>query len=703
VDKSGRLSIFRGGAAESGILEYLSRICPLDRLNNSHPPFIMKAPCALFLLLAGASVTFAETTARRWNEENLAAIRIAFPNPPVHARNLFHVSAAMYDAWAAYETTAAGYIHRETATPPGGMSVEDAREEAISYAAYRVLVERYFVHRDPMTPSANGATAKAAFDAEMSALGYPPGNTITTGDSPAAVGNRVAASVLAFASTDGSRELEGYDDPSYAPVNSPLVFDNAMIEMNDPNRWQPLAFAFRVTQNGIIAQNVQTFVGAHWGSVRPFALHRDPGGAPYHDPGAPPLYGGIGDAQFKANNLEVIRFSSWLDPDANVFIDASPGSIGNNTLGQNDGSGHTVNPATGLPYPTNPTNRADFGRVVAEFWADGPSSETPPGHWNSIANGVVDHPDFEPRIGGTGPLLDPLEWDVKMYLALNGAVHDVAVAVWGCKRYYDYVRPICSIRYLGQLNELPLEPGLVETITAASSAPGERHAHLADHVGQTAIYAWGGEPSDPATEHSGAAWILPIRWLPYQRETFVTPAFAGYTSGHSGFSRAAAEVLAAMTGSAYFPGGIGGHTVPAGSLEFEAGPSADVHLQWATYYDAADQAGISRLYGGIHVAADDGPGRIIGSACGVEAWALARRYFDGSILTDPFPAAIAREGGGIKVSWPQERGLFYQVFESDDLSMFSPVGSPLRAEEDSGSVMFPAGTRKFYRVGKSAN
>jgi hypothetical protein len=70
--------------------------------------------------------------------------------------------------------------------------------------------------------------------------------------------------------------------------------------------------------------------------------------------------------------------------------------------------------------------------------------------------------------------------------------------------------------------------------------------------------------------------------------------------------------------------------VPAGSLHFELGPSVDVPLQWATYYDAADQAGISRLYGGIHVEADDLRGRVIGSECGVAAWDTAQRYWEGS-------------------------------------------------------------------------
>ena len=110
----------------------------------------------------------------------------------------------------------------------------------------------------------------------------------------------------------------------------------------------------------------------------------------------------------------------------------------------------------------------------------------------------------------------------------------------------------------------------------------------------------------------------------------MTPAFAGYVSGHSTFSRAAAEVLTLMTGDEYVPGGLGSWTIPGGSLEVENGPSQDVTLQWATYYDAADQAGQSRIYGGIHITADDYGGRRIGSQCGIAAWDKALTYFDGT-------------------------------------------------------------------------
>jgi hypothetical protein len=199
------------------------------------------------------------------------------------------------------------------------------------------------------------------------------------------------------------------------------------------------------------------------------------------------------------------------------------------------------------------------------------------------------------------------------------------------------------IRYLGGLGQssdpdgpsydpegLPLEDGLVEVITADTTAAGGRHANLKGHEGEIAIRAWQGNPEDPKTEDGGVGWILAVDWVPYQLPTFVTPSFPGFVSGHSTFSRAAAEVLTGFTGSEYFPGGSSSWTTPAGDLKVELGPTADVTLEWATYYDAADQAGISRLYGGIHIPADDFNGRIIGSQCGKEAYALAVHYYDGT-------------------------------------------------------------------------
>ena len=118
----------------------------------------------------------------------------------------------------------------------------------------------------------------------------------------------------------------------------------------------------------------------------------------------------------------------------------------------------------------------------------------------------------------------------------------------------------------------------------------------------------------------------------YQRRTFVTPAFPGFISGHSTFSRAGAEVLTELSGSAFFPGGLAGFTAPTTYLTFEQGPTAPITLQWATYFDAADQAGQSRIWGGIHITADDYTGRRLGSEVGLRATARALSFFDGTAV-----------------------------------------------------------------------
>jgi hypothetical protein len=570
------------------------------------------------------------SVARLWNEALLDAIRRDTPAPTVHARNLFHTSAAMWDAWAAYDPSAVGYLAQE---PAEAEDVRAAREAAISYAAYRLLLHRY----------GYSSGLQETFDAltsTLESLCYRVDYATTEGDSPAALGNRIAAAAIANGRDDGAHERLRYLDPAYEPVNAPLVVAEPGARMRDPSRWQPLALARSVAQNGVpIPGKVQTFIGPHWGRVASFALPFSRQGLPI-DPGPAPH---AGDADFARAALGVIRYSSRLDPADGEAIDASPGSLGGNTLGANDGTGHHVNPATGRPYAPNVVSRGDFVRALAEYWADGPRSETPPGHWNTLANEVSDSLEAPLRIGGTERAVDRLEWDVKLYLALNGALHDAAVAAWGAKRRYDSARPISMIRYLGAKGQssdpsapsydpdgLPLEPGLVEVVTRASSAPGERHAALAGHIGEIAIRAWSGFPADPTARPSGVSWIRAVEWVPYQLPTFVTPAFAGYVSGHSSFSRAAAEVLTAFTGSSYFPGGLYERRVPAGSLQIEHGPSEDVTLQWATYFDAADAAGISRLYMGIHVSPDDVAGRQVGALCGKDAWTLAQRYFEGS-------------------------------------------------------------------------
>ena len=641
----------------------------------------MKRILITFLLLfTSLNILQAQSIARQWNEELLNAIRLDFARPTVHARNLFHTSTAMYDAWALFDAQAETVFLGKTfqgytfgfngiATPT---NVDAARAEMMSYTMFRLLN-----HRFANAPAS--ATTLASISTLFTSLGY--NDTFTSTDystnSYAALGNYFAQEIIAFGLQDGSNEQNSYDNQYYTATNQPLILD--LYEDNtsiDPNLWQPLAFDVFIDQSGnTYPIDTPNFLSPEWGEVSPFALKNTDlqilnngfDSYVYNNPG-PPDYiqnsneDGIDDP-YKWYFSLVASWSSHLDPNDNTIIDISPGSIGNVdianypqtfqeykafynfTNGGDSGLGHTLNPNTGLPYTPQPVKRSDYARVLAEFWADGPDSETPPGHWFSIFNYVSDHPDTVKQFNGQGIVLSDLEWDVKGYLVLGGAMHDSAVNSWGIKGYYDYIRPISAIRYMagkGQSTDaslpsydphgMPLIANLVQLVETGDPLAGTND----EHVDKIKIKAWKGPDYiiDPETDAAGVDWILGEEWWPYQRPTFVTPPFAGYLSGHSTFSRAAAEVLTLITGDAFFPGGMGTFDVLQNDfLVFEEGPTQSFTLQWATYRDASDQTSLSRIWGGIHPPIDDIRGRVIGDKIGKEAYNLAVQYFDATLST----------------------------------------------------------------------
>ena len=520
----------------------------------------------------------------------------------------------MYDAWAAYDSNAVGFIYRAKHTAE---DMAAARREAISYAMYRMMLERHAYSRT----ATNQAGANPVF---MAALGYDTNNVSRDTSTPAGVGNSIYDAVSAWFLEDGSRQTAGTPFPTanppiaypdypvghprrYAFVNermNPFAHGTTFDGTNTlffPNLWQRLIVAGSIDQNGFPQNPLQGYLGAQWLWVRCFSLSRTDGDKPWIDPGPPPYLGTATDHAFKTNLVEVIRASSQLTTADGVMVDISPATIGNNALGANDGHGYAVNPVTSLPYTSNIVLRGDFTRALTEFWADGPTSETPPGHWNSIANHVSD--DMATigtpfRIGGIGPVVDRLEWDVKLYFTLNAAVFDAGCAAWSVKRHYNAWRPISVIRHCGGLgqssdpglpsyhtNGLLLVPGLIELVTDDTVASGH---HPLLTPGKIAVYSWPGQPEFPQEETSGVKWVHAEDWMTYQKKTFVTPGFPGYISGHSTFSRAAAELMTAITGTKWFPNGLGTFTLP--TLVNEAGPTQPVTLQWASYYDAADPA-----------------------------------------------------------------------------------------------------------------
>ncbi|MDC7998552.1 T9SS type A sorting domain-containing protein [Gilvibacter sediminis] len=627
--------------------------------------------CAAIWNASGQSI------AREWNEEVLNAIRNDFARPTVHARNLWHTSAAMYDVWAVFNPEAETYFLGKSlgdfSIPFDGFTTDlptdQALEEALSFAVFRIMLNRF-------SSSPGQADIFARIFGLMEERGYDITNGSTeyqSGD-PAALGNYLAQQIIEFGLQDGSNEAEDYANRFYQPVNSPLDTDGSgNPDMEFPNRWQPLFIEGFIDQSGNeIPETTPEFLSPEWGQIYPFAL-KDEDRTVYnrddfdywvfHDPGDPSLIqDGLGlDDPYKWGFTMVSVWQSHLDPTDEVMIDISPASIGNQNGfpesfedykafynyfdGGDPSSGHDVNPITGAPYEPQMVPRGDYTRVLAEFWADGPDSETPPGHWFTILNYVNDNPLLEKRFKGAGEVLSDLEWDIKSYFLLGGAMHDCAISAWGVKGWYDYTRPMSAIRYMAEKGQstdtglsnyhpegIPLIEGYVEIVEPGDPLEGASGQHL----GKIKLYTWRGHEYiiDPEFDTAGVGWILAEEWFPYQRISFITPPFAGYVSGHSTYSRAAAEILTALTGSEYFPGGMGVFDIPANAfLEFEIGPTVDMQLQWATYRDASDQTSLSRIWGGIHPPIDDIPGRRIGIAVAEDAFALAETYF-GSTADD---------------------------------------------------------------------
>ncbi|NQZ89308.1 MAG: vanadium-dependent haloperoxidase [Colwellia sp.] len=624
---------------------------------------VVEAPIKITAERSGQSI------ARQWNEVLLHAIRNDYARPTIHARNLFHISSAMFDAWSVYSAQATPFLWgnnvagfdctAEAINVPA--DTLPLQEQAISFASYRMIK-----HRFRLSPGADDIIATA--DALMATLGFDIENTSVdySQGSSAALGNAIAACYIDFGLQDGANETQFYSNTSYQPVNPALVLGEGLSgnpTIVDLNRWQPLSIEGYIDQAGNPVDDAPEFLGPEWGQVVPFSLSDNDKTVfsrdgfdyqVYHDPGMPPLIGTDTSDLYKWGFSLVAIWSAHLDENDGVLWDISPKSLGNihtfpttfsqysefyNQLeGGDTSTGYAVNPVTDQPYQEQLVPRGDYGRVLAEFWADGPDSETPPGHWFVILNTVSDHNLLEKRWAGEGELLGNLEWDIKTYFAMGGTMHDSAITAWGIKGRYDYIRPVSAIRAMADLgqssdaqlpsyhvNGILLVDDYIELVSNGDALAGENN----EHVGKIKIYGWKGPKYivDPATDKAGVDWILAENWWPYQRPSFVTPPFAGYVSGHSTYSRAAAELMTAMTGSSYFPGGMSEFEVVANDfLVFEQGPSVNMTLQWATYQDASDQCSLSRIWGGIHPPADDIPGRLIGEKIGKNSFEFVQGY-----------------------------------------------------------------------------
>jgi hypothetical protein len=483
--------------------------------------FLLTLRCLTLIasqVAVAAPVTSAKgNVALSWNSAAVQGVRDAKLGAPMVARALAIVHTCMYDAWAAYDERAVGTQLGGALRRPASERTLDNKEQAISYAAYRALVDVLPVDTNSI------------YIPLMKQLGYDPSDVSTDIETATGIGNVPCAAVLEFRHHDKSNQLgdlaQGpYSDwTGYAPVNTPSPVP-ARAAPSDPNHWQPLTY---VSSTGDLM--TQRFVGAQWCDVTPFAMSK---GDEYR--WLTRLFGPAtyGSKEYQQQAEELVAISAAL---------------------------------------------TDKQKMIAEYWSDGPNSEQPPGHWALFAQWVSERDHHT------------LDEDVKMFFALSNAMLDASIATWDAKRAFDSVRPVTAIPLL---------------------------------FGGTTIRAWGG-PGKGTVEMDGA------RWIPYQAATFPTPPFPDYVSGHSTYSAAAARILELWTGSDYFGDAV---TLTAGSSKIEAGvtPASPVTLHWETFTDAANEAGISRRYGGIHFRAADLAGRLLGRIVGFKAWQKAQDYFDGT-------------------------------------------------------------------------
>ncbi len=500
-----------------------------------------------------------------WNQEVLRAVTAGAPRPTVVARALFIIHSAIYDTWSAYDSVAVGSVISAAQRRPVEQRSEAQMREAVCFAAFhsaRILFPAW----EQNTGGFTNLLIRQGFSPTAS------DNPI----SPAGFGKSVAEQVLASRADDGSNSANNFADvtsstyPSlYQPANSADPTANNAV--GGPNfstgRWTPL----RVPNGTVLDLNGfpfadplqpssfadQRYLTPHWGAVRTFAV-TDVAAlrpVPPPQPGSSQAYtDGLGNT-----STEDQAFVSQLDEIVNINRDLN-----------------------------------DRQKSIAEYWADGPQSDTPPGHWNEFAQDLA----FRDRHN--------LDQDAKLFFALNGGLLDSSICCWEAKRFYDYIRPVSAIQHR--------------------------------FFNQT-ILGWAG----PGL---GTRPILGRDWRPFQRLTFVTPAFAEYTSGHSTFSACGAQVLSRLTGrnqlfsnTVVLPWDrnrdgqgdlLGEFRVRPGSLTTEPGlPASEVVLRWDTLQDAANEAGMSRRFGGIHFQDGDLRGRQAGRIVGDAAVDRAQRLFNG--------------------------------------------------------------------------
>ncbi|MEM1344646.1 MAG: DUF6851 domain-containing protein [Pseudomonadota bacterium] len=451
--------------------------------------------------------------------------------------------------------------------------------------------------------------SQAIFDETMTALGLDPATAPAEG-TPEALGVAVANALIAARAEDGANQANGYADTTgYTPFN-PNPF-----EINDIARWTPENLPLDPED----ADPEQRFLTPHWGEVEPFALED---GASLRPPAPEPFF------------VEGVEASLDLDAATLTLADGTILPVTRDLIGT------VINPA----FITQTQEVLDFSagltdrqKLIAEFWEDGGGTAFPPGTWMTFGQFVSARDDHS------------LDQDAKLFFALANAQMDAGIATWESKTFYDYARPVRVVRDLGEL-------GLIGT---------EGTDELTGQNGFV-VEAWAG-PGE------GTKTILAENFLTYQTpDADPSPPFAEHTSGHSAFSAAGAAVLRLFTGSDVFDASV---SFEAGQSRFEPGqtPAEALTLGWDSFTLAADEGGISRLYGGIHFENGDVAGRDLGQAAGEAAVLRALSFIaggaeigEGDTLENGAAVLVARYYEAVLGRLPDREGLNFWTALAED-------------------------------------
>jgi hypothetical protein len=478
-------------------------------------------------------------TVNLWNEAARSAI--ASPGgvamgPPQSARVLAIIHSCMYDAWTIYDSKAKGRFFNTNGSERELRSDKNKRI-VTSYAAYLCLKSLFPAdlarkNQEILVQKLLSTAPEAALHISNQSLEIEKIYTIAE-----AAAQKVLTSYL----QDGSNEVGNYlDNSGYEsknklmshciPNSKDCVSMPRTSATQSPNTWQPL-----INSLG----KKQFFITPQWSSVVPFALQKSSQFDDLVDLSKLPKFG---SSQYREQNDRAIAFSKNITKEQ---------------------------------------------KAIVEYWADGPDTSLPPGHWGIYTSFVA--------------MRDQMNIDdaIKLHFVASQATFDAGIVIWHLKRKFDYVRPITSVRY-------------------------ERF--------DESIIAWGG-PDTPCIQtvplDQGGCYARLIKgkeWSPYNPGSNLTPAFPEFPSGHSGFSSAAATVLELQTKNKKF-----GMTdcFDVASAQVETSEKGIFCWNYPTYQDAAQQAADSRELGGIHFAYANIFSLRIGKTIGQQVFSKATKLFNG--------------------------------------------------------------------------